>query len=65
VATCLTQLEQLVIVNCEVLEEIVAEEEAEQAIARFVFPRLTVLHLVIYQDSSGFTQECILQNGQS
>ncbi|KAE8125070.1 hypothetical protein FH972_019907 [Carpinus fangiana] len=47
VATCLTQLEQLVIVNCDVLEEIVAGEEAEQPIARFVFPRLTVLHLAV------------------
>ncbi|KAE8125071.1 hypothetical protein FH972_019908 [Carpinus fangiana] len=46
VARCLTQLQQLVIVDCEELEEIVAEEEAEQPIARFVFPRVTVLHLV-------------------
>ncbi|KAD9840753.1 hypothetical protein FH972_027344 [Carpinus fangiana] len=46
VATCLTQLQQLVIVDCKELEEIVAEEEAEQAIARFIFPRVTVLHLV-------------------
>jgi hypothetical protein len=47
VATCLTQLEQLVIVGCDKLEEIVEGEEAAQPIARFVFPRVTVLHLVL------------------
>ncbi|GLT77954.1 hypothetical protein SLA2020_495070 [Shorea laevis] len=46
VATCLTQLEQLVVVGCPILEEIVAGEEAEQPIAKFVFPQVTVLHLV-------------------
>ena len=46
VATCLTQLEQIVIFGCEVLEEIVAREEAEQPIASIVFPRVNVVHLV-------------------
>jgi hypothetical protein len=45
-ATCLTQLENLVIVDCDELEEIVEAEEAAQPIARFVFPRVTVLQLV-------------------
>jgi hypothetical protein len=43
VATCLPQLEQLVIINCEVLEEIVEGEEVAQPI---VFSQVTVLHLV-------------------
>ncbi|KAE8010112.1 hypothetical protein FH972_006505 [Carpinus fangiana] len=46
VATCLTQLEKLVMVDCKVLEEIVAGNEAEQPIAKLVFSRVTVLHLV-------------------
>ncbi|KAC3710474.1 hypothetical protein FH972_027204 [Carpinus fangiana] len=47
VARCLTQLQRLLIVGCMELEEIVAEEEAEQPIAKFVFSRVTVLHLAI------------------
>jgi hypothetical protein len=46
VATCLMQLKQLVIVHCDKLEEIVAGEEVAQPIAKFVFPEVTVLHLV-------------------
>jgi hypothetical protein len=46
VATCLTQLEQLVIVDCDELEEIVAGEEVTQPIVKFVFLEVTVLHLV-------------------
>ncbi|XP_059437907.1 probable disease resistance protein At4g27220 [Corylus avellana] len=46
-ATCLAQLEKLVIIDCMVLEEIVVGEETKQPIARFVFPRVTVLHLVV------------------
>jgi len=35
-----------VIFGCDKLEEIVEGEEAAQPIARFVFPRVTIMHLV-------------------
>jgi hypothetical protein len=44
--TYLTQLEQIVIISCDKLEEIVAREEVTQPIAKFVFPEVTGLHLV-------------------
>jgi hypothetical protein len=46
VATCLTQLERLVIVGCDKLKEIVAGVEVTQPIVKFVFPKVTILHLV-------------------
>ncbi|XP_062144896.1 probable disease resistance protein At4g27220 [Alnus glutinosa] len=46
VATCPTQLEQLMITDCGV-EEIVAGEETAQPINKFVFPRVVVLHLAV------------------
>ncbi|XP_062144691.1 probable disease resistance protein At4g27220 [Alnus glutinosa] len=46
VATCLTQLEQLMIDFCYELEEIIAGEKVAQPIAKFFFPEVRVLHLL-------------------
>ncbi|KAK4596163.1 hypothetical protein RGQ29_014280 [Quercus rubra] len=45
VARCLMQLEDLRIVNCCGVEEIVSREEIAEAAARFVFPKVTRLIL--------------------
>ncbi|KAB1202903.1 hypothetical protein CJ030_MR8G022383 [Morella rubra] len=45
VARFLLQLEELRIVNCGV-EELVAGEGGAEGIARFVFPQVTILHLI-------------------
>lgn len=45
IAKSLLQLEKLYIRNCEVMEEIAADEVAVEATARFSFPNLTFLRL--------------------
>ncbi|XP_044483331.1 disease resistance protein At4g27190-like isoform X1 [Mangifera indica] len=45
IAKSLYQLQQLMIGDCKVLEEIVAEEEGANVVVNFVFPNLTLLKL--------------------
>ncbi|XP_031255412.1 uncharacterized protein LOC116113399 [Pistacia vera] len=53
----LMQLQFLEIINCEVLEEIVAKEEGANAIVNFVFPHVTSLRLKNLPELTAFYPE--------